>query len=516
MEKIFKPVSVGKATALVTITAFLSYLIGLFRDRIIAINFGTTNLTDTYNASFLIPDFLFNLLIAGALASAFLPVFTQYITKSKEDAYKIANTVMTAGTIMIAFLAILAFIFMKQIVELTFPNIDPSSQIDIINMTRMMLPSAIIFTVSNSLGNILMSYKHFTSYSLSPILYNLGIIIGVVFFNKTLGIYSAPLGVLIGGILHAAIRVIDINDIEYRFKFEMDLRHPGIKKIIKLMIPRTIGLITWQINLYIFAVVGMNIVQGGLAAFNFARNIQSFAVSLFGIAFATAVFPYLSTAISANDKEGYTRQIQTTIQRILFFTVPAAVGVMLLSSSIVSLILGGGIFKEESIKITSLILSFFAISIPFEGLSHVLQRSFYAMQNTKTPMVISIITMFIIGFCTVIMAPIFGIQWFSIGFTIGMATQVILLSIFLARHLVGFRVIPFLTSLSKIILASGIMGIAIIFSSDLHTIINPKIAGIIQIFWGGGVFLFAAYMIKSPEISSVRGLINYILKRKVQ
>jgi len=514
MEKVFKPVTVGKATALVSITAFLSYLIGLFRDRIIAINFGTTSLTDTYNASFLIPDFLFNLLIAGALASAFLPVFTEYVTKNKEEAYKIANTIITGGTMIIAILAVLAFIFMKEIVYFTFPNVTDLAQANIINMTRMILPSAIIFTISNSLGNILMSYKHFTSYSLSPVLYNLGIIIGVIFFSQSLGIYSAPLGVLIGGVLHAAIRLIDIHDIEYRFKFEIDFRHPGIKKIIKLMIPRTIGLITWQINLYIFAVVGMNLIDGGLAAFNFARNIQSFAVSLFGIAFATAVFPYLSTAISQDDKESYTSQIQTTMQRILFFTIPAAIGIMLLSTPIVSLILSGGIFKENSINITSLILFFFALSIPFEGLTHILQRSFYATQNTRTPMAISIITMLIISCCTIFLAPKMGIEWFSIGFTIGMAVEVILLIIFLRKLLVNFKIGRFLTSLSKIILASGIMGLGIIFTNDLSEFLNAKIATLMQILWGGAIFLFAAYILKSPEVSSVKTLLQQLIKRK--
>ncbi|MBT7736072.1 murein biosynthesis integral membrane protein MurJ, partial [Candidatus Peregrinibacteria bacterium] len=385
-KKLFRPIQIGSATALIAITSFLSYGIGLIRDRVIAVNFGTTSATDTYNASFIIPDLLFNLFIAGALTAAFLPIFTEYLVKDKKEGHEVAHTMLTTATLLIAVLSAIAFIFIPHIIPFLFPEATMEMQQNIITMTRLMLPSAILFAISNTLGNILMSYKHFIAYAFSPILYNIGIIGGVYFFNDTLGIYSAATGVLIGASLHAVIRIADTLTTEYKYRPSLNVRHPGFKKIIKLMIPKSISLIAWQINLLIFAKVGMQMMEGGLAAFHFARNIQSFAVSLFGISFATAVFPFLTTAAAKGDKEGYTAHIQKTIQRILFFTIPATAGLLILAEPVVELILSGGVFEEKSVSLTGLVLLFFAISIPFESLTHIFARAFYAMKNTITPM----------------------------------------------------------------------------------------------------------------------------------
>ncbi|MFA6917307.1 MAG: murein biosynthesis integral membrane protein MurJ [Candidatus Gracilibacteria bacterium] len=512
-KKYFKAISVGKATALVSITSFLSYVIGLMRDRIIAVNFGTTSATDAYNASFIIPDFLFNIFIAGALAAAFLPVFTEYLTKSKEDAYKIADTILTSGTLLIGFLAVIAFIFMDKITPIIFSDINISMQKDITSMTRMMLSASLLFTISNTLGNVLMAYKHFFSYAISPILYNMGIIFGVIFLSDKFGIYSAAIGVIIGGVFHCAIRIIDTFATEYRYKPRMDFSHPGFKKIIKLMIPQSISLICIQLNLYIFSFVGLQIASGGLAAFNFARNIKSFPISLFGIAFATAVFPYLTAAISSNNKGDYTHHIQKTIQRILFFTIPSLVGMMLLATPIVDLILGGGIFKEKSTQLTSLLLFFFAISIPFESITHILSRAFYAMQNTVTPMLVNIGTTIYIAISTLILAPNFGIKWLAINSSIGFILQVVILAVLLRKNISGFSLKEFFSSFAKTILASGIMAVIILLSSSLESIMMVKISHVVRILVGAGTFFLIASLVKSPEISSIMYIFGKIFKK---
>ncbi len=514
-KKIFRPVQMGSATALLAITSFLSYAIGLGRDKIIAFNFGASTATDTYNASFIIPDMLFNLFIAGALAAAFLPVFSEHIIKDKKKAHEIANTVLTGGSMLITILAILAFIFMDQIIPFMFASNEPEVQASIIKMTRLMLPSAILFAISNTLGNILMSYKHFFAYSLSPILYNLGIIIGIVLFTDTLGIYAAATGVLIGAVLHMIIRIIDTLFTDYRYKPQLKIKDPAFKKIIKLMIPKTISLIAWQINIYIFTVVGLRLAEGSVAAFNFARNIQSFPVSLFGIAFATAVFPYLTATYTENNTVKYTEHIQKTIQRILFFTIPAMIGVMVLAKPLVELILTGGEFNQSAATLTTAILFYFGLSIPFEGIVHILARAFYARQNTLTPMIINISSMLVIALITIYVAPIYGAQWFSIGFTIGFAFQVILLAIFLRKKLEQFEVKNFLASISKTVISSGLMLIVILLLVPLRGHLHSAIVTAIQIIIGAGAFFMAAIALKSQEVSSVNYIINRLIKKNV-
>ncbi len=508
-KKFFKPIAIGAATALIATTSLLSYAMGLVRDRIIAINFGTTSATDTYNASFLIPDILFNLFIAGALAAAFMPIFNEYLIKDKEEAHKIANTMLNGAIILITTLSLITYILMPEIISTIFQNTEPEAQKDIISMTRLMLFSAVIFAVSNTIGNILMCYKHFLAYAISPILYNLGIIFGVLAFKEEYGIYSAAIGILIGAVLHCIIRIIDIKFTEYKYSLSLDITHPGFKRIVKLMIPRAISLIAWQLNLYIFAIVGIRLIEGGLAAFNFARNIQSFAVSLFGISFATAVFPYLTNSISTDDNKSYTEHIQKTVQRILFFTIPSMIGLMLLARPVVEIILSGGVFDENSVQLTSTILFFFAISIPFESLSHILSRAFYAVKDTITPMCINLISMFIIGFCTLFLAPKYGIEWFSIGFSLGFIFYVLVTTILLKKHLASFSMKSFFLSFGKIIIATGIMAISITVTEPLNFLMNIKIAYIIRITIGATTFFLIAHILKSPEASNI----NYILER---
>jgi len=515
LKKLFKPIGVGSASALIAVTTLMSYAVGLIRDRTIAVHFGTTTATDTYNASFLIPDVLFNLFIAGALTAAFMPVFSEYLNKDKKVAMSMANTMLTSASLLIAGLLVLAFIFMEHIIPWIFPEVSPEGQKNIIQMTRIMLPSAFLFTISNALGNILMSYRHFLSFSLSPVFYNLGIIFGVVFFNEQFGIYSAAIGVLIGGVFHAIIRIIDTLYTEYKYKPELKVRDPGFKKIIKLMIPKAISLIAWQINVYIFSIVGMKMIEGGLAAFNFARNIQGFAVTLFGVAFATAIFPSLNTAHSVGDKERYTRDTQTTIQRILFFTIPAAIGVSLLAVPLTDLILGGGKFDANSLTLTSSILIFFAISIPFESLTQLFTRSYYAMQNTMTPTLINIFAFAIIAVITIFVAPVLGINWFSIGYAIGFIVYNTFLMILLSKHLKGFKISEFFRSLVKMLIAGALMGIIIYITKDANVYLNfsKKIFYCLQIALGGATYLLVAYLLKSPEMTSVRFLLKRLIKK---
>jgi len=508
IKNFFSPSSLKKATFLISFTTVLSYILGLLRDRIIANEFGTTALTDAYNTAFIIPDFLFNLFIAGALSAAFLPVFSEYLIKDKKQAFSIANTLLTGASMLIGILSIITFFSLNFIVPILFKDAPIEMHQTIINLTKILLLGTIIFAISNSLGNILMSYKHFFAYSFSVVFYNLGIILGIIFLNEKYGIYSAAIGTIIGGILQCSFRMIDIYFTDYKYKPELNIKHPGFKKIIKLMIPKSISLIAWPINQKLFANVGAILATGGYAAFNYARNIQSFAVATFGISFATAVYPSLAKSISENKNEEFSDQIRKSVQQILFFTVPSMIGLLVLNKEIVTLLLKNGIFDENSVKLTSSILFFFAISIPFESLVHILARGYYAFQNTTTPMIFSLIGMSIIAFSTIYLAPKYGITWFSIGFSIGYATQVILLTIFLSKKIQNLNIKKLIISTLKTSIASLIMGGIIYFSKPyIHSIIKiENLYNVALIIIGGFTYFLAAFIIKSEELSSIKFL----------
>jgi putative peptidoglycan lipid II flippase len=515
MKNLFSVSSAKKATAIITITSFLSYVIGFLRDKILAYYFGAGLQTDIYNASFVIPDAVFNMFIASALTAAFLPVFTEYLKKDKEEAFRLANTMLTISVLFTSIITIILFIFMDKITPLIFSadDIDVSTMKNITTMTRMLLPLPLIFAISNTLGNILMSYKHFFSYAISPILYNFGIITGIILLHKSFGIYSAAQGAIIGAIFHCVIRIIDVFHTDYRPKRELAIQLAGFKQIIKLMIPRSISLIASSINTIVYASIGTKLLVGSLAAFNFARNVQSFAVSLFGIAFATAIFPFLTSSISQNDTKSFTLDIQKTIQRILFFTIPSMIGIMLLSKEIIFLILGGGQFDESSIALTSGILFFFALSIPFESLMHILTRAFFAVKNTMTPMIINLIAISINIFITVKIATKYGVNWFSLGFAIGFIIQVILLTFFIRKHLSNFEIKKFIVFFIKLFFASTLMGITIMTIKYLNPPLQTHLLILTKLIIGAISFFIFAQILKMQELESVKIVLAKIVKK---
>ncbi|MFC1656300.1 murein biosynthesis integral membrane protein MurJ, partial [Patescibacteria group bacterium] len=392
LSKIFRSQKSGHAAFLLMLASILSYAAGLLRDRTLGHAFGATKFTDAYNASFLIPDLLFNLFIAGALSVAFVPVFSSYLKVDQKEADKIANTIITFGALLLGVLGIIFFFLTPYIVPLAFQHISAENHTMIITMTRILLLSPILFAISNALGSILITHKNFLAYALSGFLYNMGIILSIILFSEQFGIYAAAIGAIMGAFFHLAIRFLNILTIKFKFQPQLSLKHKGFKKIIKLMIPKTVSLVSWQIALWVYTLVAYSLAEGSVAAFNYARNLQSFPVSLFGIAFATAIFPFLSDHAHHKDTKSFSYDFQLSLEKILFFAIPAALGMLLLNKEIIEIILKGGAFGDSAVALTSSVLFFFILSIPIESVIHLFARGFYAHKNTLTPMIFALIS----------------------------------------------------------------------------------------------------------------------------
>jgi putative peptidoglycan lipid II flippase len=505
LSKIFRSQKTGQAAFLLMLASGLSYAAGLLRDRTLSTTFGATRYTDAYNASFLIPDFLFNLFIAGALSVAFVPVFTSYLKTSKADAQKIANTVITAGVILLGVLGIIFFFLAPYLIPAIFTSIEPSDHVMIITMTRILLISPILFCVSNALGSILITHKNFLAYALSGFLYNIGIILGVIILHNQFGIYAAAIGAIIGAFFHLSVRVLNILTIKYKYRPRLSLKHEGIKKIFILMIPKTISLVLWQSMLFVYTLVAYMLQEGSVAAFNFARNLQSFPVSLFGIAFATAVFPFLADHAHNKNSQGFSSDFQITLEKILFFSVPASIGMMLLSREIVQIILEGGKFDKRAVTLTSAALFYFIISIPLESILHLFARAFYAYKNTLFPMLVTLAgVVFNIGF--VLFAAVhIGIIAIPLGFLIGMTVKIILHSIFIKGKIPYFEFKSFLIKILKILSASLLMGITVYYIPHLvkQGFLTTQA---IRVIVGALVYFLFAYVLKCRELNFFKAI----------
>lgn len=429
--KIFRASGSGSASLILALASLISYVAGLGRDLSMSYYFGATTLTDAYNTAFLIPDLIYTLTTAGALSGIFLPIFRGVHLKDSEEASRVAGSFLVLGQILVLVLSAVAFVFMPFIVDTFFEGGD--SQL-IVNMSRILLLSPIIFSVSNTFGSILTSFKHYLGYAFSAAFYNVGIIAGLIIFNGELGIYSGVVGVLIGLMFHLGLRLIDYSAIDFKLKFAW--YRPAIYKIFKLAAPKTVGLLVWQASLFAYNVIGYKVlVAGSIAAFYYARNVQSFSVSLFGIAVASAVYPFLIDCKEEGKTGELVQKIESTLLQILVFTLPAAVGLALLSSETVEILFGRGEFDVSAIALTSGVLFFFAFSIPFESLTHLLARVYYAFHNTLIPVAINLLFLAINLGGSYLLAARYGVSVFAIFFTIASFVQVTLLILFMGRYI---------------------------------------------------------------------------------
>lgn len=467
-----KKLTIGNAAFILAGTGLLSNILGLYRERMIAGTFGAGRLTDAFYASFTLPDTIFNLLILGALSSAFIPVFVEKLSdKNKEDAQEVANSFMNFILLAAIVFGIVIFVAAPKLIPLLFAGFFKTQTTDSINMytltvnmTRLMILSPIFLSISGVFGGMLNSYKKFVAYSLAPLIYNLSIIFSVVYlrgyFNPP--IYAVAVGVVVGAVLHGLIQLPSVISTGYRWKPIIDFRRGQVARIIKLMVPRTLAMGAGLINLFVDKFIAAFFV-GGITVLNFANNIQTAPTVIFGISIATAIFPVLSENFSRGDMTEYMKSFSWSARRILFFMIPATVGIIVLRAQIVRLIYGIGNFSWDNTYWTTKALLFFAFSLVAQALIPLLVRAFYSIQDTKTPLFISIVTMIVNVILSVSLPFIgafqLGVAGIALAFSIASIVNAILLFYWLNSKIGALdpdhRIFE---STARLILASLLMG----------------------------------------------------------
>jgi len=370
----------------------LSKFLGLIRDRLLAGHFGAGDELDMYYAAFRIPDFVFNILIIGAISAAFIPVFAVTWTRSQKDAWHMTNGVLNLFLLFLIFLSIILILFCPLLISLITPGFEGEKKEITVALTRIMFLSPLFLAVSNIFSGVLQYFERFLVYSLAPIMYNIGIILGIWFFVPSLGVYGLAWGVVLGALLHLAIQVKATRFCGYRYHLVFDIYHQGVRKIIKLMIPRTIGLGASQINLIVITAIASTLASGSIAIFNLSNNLQYIPIGIVGIPFATAVFPSLSQEFASERRREFIKKFSSTFRQVLILVIPLSALTFVLRAQIVRVILGTGQFGWSDTRLTAAALGIFAFGIFAQSLILLVARAFYALHNTLTPVVISIIS----------------------------------------------------------------------------------------------------------------------------
>ena len=392
LNKIFnsQTKTLTRGALIIGVSYFFSAVLGLIRDRLLVGHFGAGLELDVYFAAFRIPDFVYNILILGGLIVAFLPLFAEYFSKNKNEVWQMTNYILNAFLIFILAISFILFLLTPWFIKWLFPGFGPAHYKLAVPLIRLLFLSPIFFGISNLLSGILQYFQRFFIYSLTPILYNLGIIFGILFLTPHFGIFGVGLGVVFGAFLHMAIQIPTARNCGLSYKFLLDFKYPAIKRIFKLMVPRVFGVAAQQINLIIITAIASTISAGSIVIFSISNNFQGLPVGVIGASFAVAVFPTLSRFFAENRKKEFLENFSSIFRQILVFVIPISILTFLLRDQIVGIIYLTGKFGLDDAKLASACLGIFAFSIFAQSLIPLLTRAFFSLQDTKTPTLITL------------------------------------------------------------------------------------------------------------------------------
>lgn len=377
---------------ILSVAALVSAILGLVRTRLLLDLYGVSIETDIYNIAFRIPDLIYTLIIGGAISAAFIPVFISHWNKSKKEAWTIADSFLKVSFLAVLILAGALAVLMPTIIDLLFSSFSPEEKKLSVELSRIMLLSPMILGVSAVFSNILQSMNRFIFYAFSPLFYNIGLIIGVVVFTKWWGIYGLAWGVVFGALLHLAIQIPGVLQSGFSFSKSTYI-HPAIFRIIKLMAPRSFALGIYQINTIAITALAATISSGAITIFVNANNIDLLLTGIFGLSFATAVFPTLSHFYSKKDYTKYIDSFSHVLRGVFFITFPIGLLLFVLRYNATQLIYGVDNVLPSDIQLMAATLGILSFGAFAYALAPIITRAFYAKENTKTPVIASVINM---------------------------------------------------------------------------------------------------------------------------
>ena len=446
---------------IVSASWIISKVLGFFREWLIAKNFGTSGADPIY-AAFTIPDFIYGTLILGSLLTAFIPVYIAYRQKNEDEAWRIARSVL--NIIVVAFIGIglVLLIFANPIIHLLVgEKFGIAAQQESAHLMRIMSMNMLLFAVSNVFAGILQASKQFLAVSVAPIMNNLGAIFGLLVLLPSLGAAGVAWGAVLGAALHCGIQAVAAYRVGWRFGPTVGWRHPGVMQIGRLLVPRTIGQSVTQIDQLVNVPIATRLGPSNLTIFRRANILQDFPSSIVGVSLATVAFPTFVELLTSGKREEFVRHFSQIVRQILFIIIPLTVLFVQLRSQYVRLAFGtGGVTWPETIA-TAQTLGFFALSFFAQALIPVLARSFYAMQDTVTPVRITMaaVALDIVG--SIVLGMRFGVTGLALSFTISSIINAAWLFIALHRRLGHLDEDAIFLSTIKIIAVSIIMAIAV-------------------------------------------------------
>jgi putative peptidoglycan lipid II flippase len=515
--------SIARASVIMIATLIASRILGWLRLSVIGAQFGETPELDAFWAAFKIPDAIFGLVVAGALASAFIPVFTGYLAREREEeAWHVASSVLNAVLLLLVAFSVVMWIAAPFVVpRFVAPFPDPKQVELTVDLTRLMLLSPIFMGLSSLTTGILNSYRQFLSGATAPLVYNLVIILFTLFGAHFLGIHAVAIGVVVGALVMWLVQIPELTFRRTRYSFSLDLRHSGVRDVMRLAGPRTLALGAVQLVFFVDTYLASQMPEGSLTALVYANQLLLLPLGVFSIAISAAVFPTLSHYASLGQVGRLRDTVQQAIRWILFLTLPTAIVMIVLRRPIVNLLFQYGSFGPEARELTQAAFLFYSLGLAGHALVQILARVYFAARDTTTPLALTLISIGANIVLSVTLAPFLFINGLALANSIATLIEAALLFALLASR-ARLRLVGLGVSTLKQVCASLLMGVAMfgfirVTNLPFDLFVDPPkltlaLQTILAAAVGGIVYLAAAYLLRIGELQEILAVVRTRLR----
>lgn len=501
----------------------ISRLLGLVREIVIAGQFGTGDTYDAYLAAFRIPDLLFVVVMSGAFGSAFIPVFGGFLARDDPDrAWRLANTLLTWVIVSLVLVAQIILLFAGPLInDIVAPELPPDAQRLAVNLTRLLLLSPLLLGLGAAAKGMLEAHDAFTLPAIAPILYNLGIILGAVILTPWIGVYGLAAGVILGAGSHVAIQLGALLRYGFRFRPSLSRDTEGLSEVARLMLPRVAGQVASQANLIVMTNFASRLGEGRISALSYAQHLILLPHGILAMSLSTVIFPRMARQFELGKIDGLRQTLHQALGPLVFLTVPAAVGLFAFRVSIVQVVLQYGSFTAESTALVAEAMGYFALGLLARALIEPITRAFYAMRDTRTPLVVALLAIVVNIALSWTLAPSLGHGGLALSISITSILRMLALLAILSRRAGGLgRALA--SSLVRMAPAVAVMAaVAIGIESGLHQVTDPANGRsiwsyslfVVSLAGAAMVFLIVAYLSRNPELFQLTQAVRQRLGR---
>lgn len=511
-----------RSTITIILFTLASKFIGLFRESLIAANFGTTYATDIYIFSIGMVSLLYAA-IGNGLTTTFIPMFTDYKeNKSIEETNYFVNNIISIVIVLTFVLTILGVIFGYNLVYYFGPGFrdNPAVFSDAVKIVRIMIFSLVFMGLQSIYTGVLQSHKEFKVPAISGLALNATYVIYLLIFAGKYGIIGFAIATIVAYMVQLSIQVPKFKELGYNFRFIIDLREPGLRKMIKLMVPALITTSVIQVNLVVDRFLASKVYQGAIAGLGFADKINSLVFDIFGIAISTVVYPNLSSFSAKENKDEFKATLTKSINAILLIMVPASIGLMVLRLPVIDILFKRGAFDTRSSEITATALLFYAPAMIFYAVRDIMTKAFYSIKETRIPMINSILGVLLNIVLNLALVGKMKVGGLALATSASATLTTILLIITFNKKINGMGIEIIGKTFVKILAAGGLMGVVVYISNKLciyyigSGFSGSLISLAVSVIIGAFSYFAIVYMFKLEEFIYIVNIAKEKLKRK--